>query len=797
MLLLPAAFPAAAQAHANLLRTDPAAGSVVANAPAQIVLHFDQQVRDVASTVTNDQGDTVTSSPAHTAAGDVRALVIPLRSGLPDGDYTVRWRIVSTDGHIISGVFAIGIGAGRPPPQAAEVQTAALDWPFLIARFAYFCGLALVIGGVVFRAVVWRPVVATLEGQPRAMADLRERIRATQLFTIAAVLMLAGGWAALTRQGAEVAGVSFWEAFDHRGPVASAIQATRFGREFGRGIDLAAIFCVCAASAFAIVRRSRLGAAALAVPAVVLGVWTIIVPGLSGHAGDPGRGALTITVDALHVAAAAVWIGGLAQLVVVVPHATRGLADAARDRARRQALGRFSTLALGSVIVIAVTGGARALWEVGAVSQVWSTGYGRTLIVKSVLFAGLIALGYRNRHALDRFTEVRRRAVAELALLAGVLAAVSLLTDLQPANAPGFAAAAATAPAGGPALIPLSRGAQLALWPGVSGPNVIAVRAREKARSIQALIGGRTLTLDRAPDGTFVGTAPALAAGRHSILITAGTRTWAASAQIGPAKRVPQPPAAPLRTGPVAAEQASDIAVGLQRTSPTDARVTLLAPSGASLPSTLVLVDGHVAFPCTGVQGVCFTAAVPHGPRPVPVQVRRPGRPPVTATVQLPPARAPDGSRILQQATQNFRDLHSLRVLNILESSPGHAVTTHFTVQAPDRLAFAVRGGASARIIGTTRWDRQPGRDWVRSEAPRSTVPDAFWAPGAEAVYVAGQDRTTSVLTLVLANGPTFFRLWVDRATQQVVRLRMITAAHFMSEREYDQNRAPPVVPPA
>ncbi|MGH3075873.1 MAG: copper resistance CopC family protein, partial [Gaiellales bacterium] len=140
MLLTAAAFPAAAQAHANLLRTDPAAGSVVANAPAQIVLHFDQQVRDVASTVTNDQGDAVTSGAASNAPNDVRALVIPLQKGLADGDYTVRWRIVSTDGHIISGVFAIGFGAGRPPPQAAEVQTATLDWPFLIARFAYFCG---------------------------------------------------------------------------------------------------------------------------------------------------------------------------------------------------------------------------------------------------------------------------------------------------------------------------------------------------------------------------------------------------------------------------------------------------------------------------------------------------------------------------------------------------------------------------------------------------------------------------------------------------------------------------------
>ena len=46
VLLLTAVFPAAAQAHASLLRTDPAAGSVVARAPGQVVLHFDQQVED-------------------------------------------------------------------------------------------------------------------------------------------------------------------------------------------------------------------------------------------------------------------------------------------------------------------------------------------------------------------------------------------------------------------------------------------------------------------------------------------------------------------------------------------------------------------------------------------------------------------------------------------------------------------------------------------------------------------------------------------------------------------------------
>ncbi len=753
-------------------------------------------MRDVASTVTNAQGETVTSGSTRTDPGDVRALVIPLQKGLPDGDYTVRWRIVSTDGHIISGVFAVGIGAGRPPPQAAEVQSATLDWPFLVSRFAYFCGLMLVIGGVVFRAGIWRPVLASVDGQPRAMADLRERIRATQVFTAAAVLLLAGGWVALTRQGAEVAGVSFWEAFDHRGPVGSAIQATRFGREFGRGIDLAAIFCVCAAAAFATVRRSRLGAAALAVPAVALGVWTIVVPGYSGHAGDPGRGLFTITVDAVHVAAAAVWIGGLAQLVLVVPHATRGLSDDARQRVRRSVLGRFSKVALASVAVVAVTGAGRALWEVGAVSQVWSTGYGRALMVKTLLLAGLVGLGYRNRNALDRFGEVRRRAVAELALLAGVLAAVSLLTDLQPANTPGFASAAAAAPAGGPTLVALAENARLAVWPGCAGPNVVAVRTGQRVKTIEALVGGRPLTLDREADGTYVGTGT-LTEGRHSILVTGGTKTWAASAEIGKSRSVSQSPVPPLRTGPVAAEQADTLAVGLQRTSATTARVTILGPSGAGLPTALALVGGHVALPCQGVRGVCYSATVPRGSRPLPVQVRLPGKPPVTATVRLPPFDAPDGTRLLREATANFRALRSVRALNVLESAPGHAVTTNFTIQAPDRLAFSVRGGASARIIGGTRWDRRPGTGWVRSETPRSRVPDAFWAPGAEAVYLAGGDRTTRQLTLVLPGGPTFFRLWIDRASEQVLRLRMITAAHFMREREYDQNRAPPVKPPA
>src|SRR5262249_60814423 len=103
-------------------------------------------------------------------------------------------------------------------------------------------------------------------------------------------------------------------------------------------------------------------------------------------------------------------------------------------RVRLEIAQRFSRIALASVVLISVTGVARALWELSAVSQIWSTPYGRTLMIKTALLGGLVVLGYLNRKALGDFTALRRRVGIELSLLVTVTAAVSLLTDLPPAN---------------------------------------------------------------------------------------------------------------------------------------------------------------------------------------------------------------------------------------------------------------------------------------------------------------------------------------------------------------------------
>ena len=90
---------------------------MLATAPGDVRLLFDDEVRPAGGDLAVDsRGRSVLAGPAHRLPGNGRALVIPLRPGLPRGAYSLRWRVVSNDGHLISGVLAFAVGAGAPRP---------------------------------------------------------------------------------------------------------------------------------------------------------------------------------------------------------------------------------------------------------------------------------------------------------------------------------------------------------------------------------------------------------------------------------------------------------------------------------------------------------------------------------------------------------------------------------------------------------------------------------------------------------------------------------------------------------
>lgn len=116
----------AAQAHNVLLGTSPASGSTVAALPDLIVLHYDlpAQVLGTVVIVRGPSGN-VAAGPAELVNSDVDQ---PVRPGSPPGSYTVDWRVVSADGHIVQGSFgftarAASTGSASPLPSAVRVGT--------------------------------------------------------------------------------------------------------------------------------------------------------------------------------------------------------------------------------------------------------------------------------------------------------------------------------------------------------------------------------------------------------------------------------------------------------------------------------------------------------------------------------------------------------------------------------------------------------------------------------------------------------------------------------------------------
>jgi copper transport protein len=377
------ALPGAASAHATLRGTVPADGAVLAHAPRSVRVVFDDIVR-VGSRNAAVANLTGASVLAGEPTADLDVLTIPLRPGLPRGAYSVRWSIVSNDGHLERGVLAFAVGAGEPRPHSILGASVPLTWTDVVLRSLYYLGL-LTAGGVVLFGLAVRGPLGDALARPLA-----------QVVFFGLLAVFVGG----------------------SGIVHTSAPGTRYAL-----VVRVALLTALAGGAAAALAPAR---PVLLVPAAVTALALLLAPTLAGHALDPSQPRLlSVPADALHVVAAATWIGVLVGLGVVVP---RTGAPAER---RREAWRRGSALALGAVALLAVSGITRAATELSAVSQAWSTSYGRALLVKSALFAGLLAAGYVSR--------LRRRVVPiELVLIAAVVVAVAVLTELRPGRDPSY-----------------------------------------------------------------------------------------------------------------------------------------------------------------------------------------------------------------------------------------------------------------------------------------------------------------------------------------------------------------------
>ena len=411
-LLAALALPASALAHATLLHPSPAYQSRQAVAPKEVVLGFDQSVGIIPHSleVFAADGRKVSGAPAFVAA-DHRAVRVAL-SGLVRAGYTVRWRVLSSDGHVGSGLYTFGYGVAAPPPTSAYGSSGP-TWADDAVRWAYFVCLALVLGSLGMRLLVLPRTVP-----PRLSHWLHV------LAGFGALAAVDVGIVAFIVRAEDALQLPFVDLM--YGDLSPFATKTRFGVAF---VAMTLAFAFVSALVFlswVFERRALLwGAFAISVG---------FASGLSlaGHSAvEPNAWWLSQLADYVHLLAASLWAGGLVALALVVWPLAPAL--------RRDAFLGFSRLATVLVGVLIVAGTYLSILRLPTVSDLWLSSYGHTLLIKLAIVGVALCWGALHhfvvRPRLERGETpggLRRSLLGESTIAVAVLFVAAILVNSAP-----------------------------------------------------------------------------------------------------------------------------------------------------------------------------------------------------------------------------------------------------------------------------------------------------------------------------------------------------------------------------
>jgi putative copper resistance protein D len=315
-----------------------------------------------------------------------------------------------------------------------------MDWfgagsnvPLIVVRAIHFAATAITTGALVFRTVVAKPALASEQAVARLI-----RTQTLIVAWIGLAIAVASGMVWLLFQAASMSGLPFGEAMTSS-VLLTVLNQTQFGRVSEIRIVLTIILAACLAC-------DRVPLADRFAPAAALGLTGAIA--WTGHAGSTlgQTGNLHLTADALHLVAAASWIGGLVPLVILLAAARRHQAIAWGSFVRDATM-RFSTLGIVSVATLLATGVVNAWILVGSFRALLITEYGQLLMLKIVVFAAMLvfaavnrfcltprlALSSGNAPRLESLRQLNRNSAIEVALGLAIFAIVGLLGTLHPA----------------------------------------------------------------------------------------------------------------------------------------------------------------------------------------------------------------------------------------------------------------------------------------------------------------------------------------------------------------------------
>jgi copper transport protein len=417
--------PAApASAHAALVNSDPGNGTIVPDAPNKVTLTFTESVQLVTGKIQVLAPDGSRADQGEPTV-DGGTLTIPLRAGGGRGTYLVSFRVISADSHPVGGSITYSVGAASAPP-AAAVDDSKVD-PVVralipIGKYLGYAGLVLLVGPALVLALLW-PHRLSRRGPARVVWTGLSLVGLSTLMAI---------WLQVPYSiGTGLFDVRVGDLRDVLGSTFGAVMLVRIG-----------VLCAAALLLRPLLKGSGESKTDLALLGV-LGVAALATWPLTGHPTASPVAGVSVVIDAIHLAAMSVWLGGLVMLAGF-------LLRQANERELGAILPIWSRWAATAVTALILAGVVQALIEVSSLDGLVNSTYGRLILVKVALAACVLGVAWfsrrlvRSKQAEASPRGLRRIVGVELAITAVVLGVTAALVQIAPPRTAEAAETAAT-----------------------------------------------------------------------------------------------------------------------------------------------------------------------------------------------------------------------------------------------------------------------------------------------------------------------------------------------------------------
>lgn len=374
------AGPPAAHAHPFVRATDPPQGARLQGPPGEVRLVLNEAVVPGISTASllASGGRTIAGGPLQLDP-DRRGGLLPLPP-LGGGTYTVTWKVLSAvDGHVVRGRMRFSVAlpqgaGGRIEAEAPEraAPTGPLWMRALLplrtfGMWAHLASVLVVFGSLLGWATILRPFAPEVP-----LPLVRLVIRGALVGVASALLVMQTEWLEVSDA-----------------PWPETLQVLLFFPAIpvalGTYSSIAAFMRAALLAGTASLATRMPGHDPVALPCIAaFGAGALVSLSVASHTAAAG-GWWWAASDLVHLAAGAIWLGGLVCLAWAP-----ALAPTAPLKA---VIRRFTPWAAGAAAALWATGIANGLLHLPAVRALWTTAYGATLGAKALLAIAMVALG--------------------------------------------------------------------------------------------------------------------------------------------------------------------------------------------------------------------------------------------------------------------------------------------------------------------------------------------------------------------------------------------------------------------